>query len=56
MAISERKAKTLVDLADNLRFAMADLDGALGEGDIDGAGDYALTIEELAREFQEKAA
>jgi hypothetical protein len=52
----ERKAKTLIDLAEWMRNVMADIDGALAEGDLDMAGDHALTLEEYAREFQKKVA
>lgn len=48
-------ASVLVALSKLMGDALADLDQSLDEGDFEMAGDHALTIEELARQFQEKA-
>lgn len=44
-----------MELARTMALTLADLEQSLAEGDPDMAGDHALTLEELAQEFQRKA-
>ena len=48
-------AQRLVALAHEMRRTILELDASLEEGDFDMAGDHALTLEELAHEFQAEA-